>query len=988
MPGYANCTVKSKQCPGRVQCKKVLSKLGADSSRSMGFKNHFRRVTSSVSCFTPGVRGKGNLCKKYISYVRYFRRGGKIISKRCYRICPQRTRGPGVLQYLFHSSKKRWRNKANLKFKTSQCIPREGTFQNGDFTVNHSGNAAGGLGCVNRSEGCLSTHSSSCSTQKISKVLYSRSSLPVQGNAVWSCSRAKNFHKGNGCSGGLSEMSTNSYFHVPRRLVNSKPVQISVENTVVKDNQFAYRSRTPDKCRKISVHSFPNNNLSGSSLQSEGGSSLPIRKQIFSNSGSNSRNDLQTQSSSCAVSETTGSNGFLHRHSAISTITYAPYPVIPPMFLAPTFPWFTMFNTNFPRSFDSPSMVAGSSQFVQRGSSPVLSSHTGTVDGRFPLGVGGSSGTASDIRSVDRAIQTEAHQFSGDASSVECSEEFSRQSLEQESSSEMRQCNCCCVHKQARGHQVGESLHPVVGYDAMVCSEQNTNFRSPYSGEKELSGRQIVKRKDFNQTDRVESERDGSKSNFSSSGVSKHRLVCDSAQQKTTSFLQPISRCECPGMRCTVHNLEKHVCLCLPTSNSSPKSIEESSGGGLHSVVDSTNSSSPVLVPSINRTNSRYTHKTTSLTRSVKSKQRPISSSSSTVSKSGGLEGVKSSKPKRGFSKAASKLLEQSKRESTKRLYRARLQIYKDWCTEWNINPLKASVEELADFFVFLLNEKKCKVSTIVGYRSAIASLHKGWSGSTVGTNSDLSKLMKGMYNTHPNYKALLPNWDLPSVLWRLCDPPFEPLNSCDLKFLTWKCVFLLALASASRVSELHALSIKEGNIRFEKHGIRLLPDLNFISKTQRLNNPWIPVFIPSFSNFATEERDLKLCPYRALKSYIHRNESRRNAECKDALFITYQKGLCKAASKNTVARWIVSLLKFIHNEQNLSLFYVRAHDTRKLSTSWALFNGAPLKDIMKSAHWKTENTFTSYYMKDVPKEDTRFARCAILETAKAPVRK
>jgi hypothetical protein len=61
--------------------------------------------------------------------------------------------------------------------------------------------------------------------------------------------------------------------------------------------------------------------------------------------------------------------------------------------------------------------------------------------------------------------------------------------------------------------------------------------------------------------------------------------------------------------------------------------------------------------------------------------------------------------------------------------------------------------------------------------------------------------------------KPLLPNWDLPSVLWRLCDPPFEPLLSCDVKKnLTWKTVFLIALATVSRVSELQALSVKDGN--------------------------------------------------------------------------------------------------------------------------------------------------------------------------------
>ena len=125
------------------------------------------------------------------------------------------------------------------------------------------------------------------------------------------------------------------------------------------------------------------------------------------------------------------------------------------------------------------------------------------------------------------------------------------------------------------------------------------------------------------------------------------------------------------------------------------------------------------------------------------------------------------------------------------------------------------------------------------------------------------------------------------------------------------------------------------------------------------------------------------LCPYRALNMYLKRTRDCRVTLDTDSLFLTYQKGINKAASKNTLARWIVSLLKYVHEDLNLKLFYVRAHDTRRLSSSWALFNGASIGDIMKTAHWKSENTFTSFYMKDVPIEDSRFARCAILETAK-----
>ena len=39
--------------------------------------------------------------------------------------------------------------------------------------------------------------------------------------------------------------------------------------------------------------------------------------------------------------------------------------------------------------------------------------------------------------------------------------------------------------------------------------------------------------------------------------------------------------------------------------------------------------------------------------------------------------------------------------------------------------------------------------------------------------------------------------------------------TGCEMKFLTWKTVFLVALATASRVSEIHALSLDSQHLRF-----------------------------------------------------------------------------------------------------------------------------------------------------------------------------
>ena len=276
-------------------------------------------------------------------------------------------------------------------------------------------------------------------------------------------------------------------------------------------------------------------------------------------------------------------------------------------------------------------------------------------------------------------------------------------------------------------------------------------------------------------------------------------------------------------------------CICISSPHTHSQSLNESQTRELLNSSGSALSSTSVLVSSTSGVNSGCSSKTTSITRPVVSEQRSVITSKSKKSKSGSVENICRSKSSKQFSSKASKYMEQSIRSSTRRLYSVRWEIFSSWCAERQISPTSASVDNVADFFVYLHSVKKCKVATIIGYRSAISSKHKGWGGRSVSTNGDLSKLIKGIFNSNPILKPLLPNWDLPSVLWRLCDPPFEPLLSCDVKFLTWKTVFLIALATASRVSELHALSVKDGNLRYERHGIRLLPNLQFLSKTQRL---------------------------------------------------------------------------------------------------------------------------------------------------------
>ena len=57
-----------------------------------------------------------------------------------------------------------------------------------------------------------------------------------------------------------------------------------------------------------------------------------------------------------------------------------------------------------------------------------------------------------------------------------------------------------------------------------------------------------------------------------------------------------------------------------------------------------------------------------------------------------------------------------------------------------------------------------------------------------------------------PTPTPVLPEWDLGIVLEAIAKPPYEPLWAVSLKHLTYKTVFLSAMASAGRCSELQAL--------------------------------------------------------------------------------------------------------------------------------------------------------------------------------------
>ena len=126
------------------------------------------------------------------------------------------------------------------------------------------------------------------------------------------------------------------------------------------------------------------------------------------------------------------------------------------------------------------------------------------------------------------------------------------------------------------------------------------------------------------------------------------------------------------------------------------------------------------------------------------------------------------------------------------------------WCTDRQVDFRNPSIGDICNFFWYLFNDLNRCPSTIEGYRTAIADT-LGNTKQNISTNTEIARLIASFHRDKPKNSRPIPKWNLSLVLQRLTQPPFEPQEEAGLKFLTWKTVFLLALASGKRRSEIHA---------------------------------------------------------------------------------------------------------------------------------------------------------------------------------------
>ena len=194
-----------------------------------------------------------------------------------------------------------------------------------------------------------------------------------------------------------------------------------------------------------------------------------------------------------------------------------------------------------------------------------------------------------------------------------------------------------------------------------------------------------------------------------------------------------------------------------------------------------------------------------------------------------------------GFSEAVAARIEAPQRRSTRSIYEAKWAIFAKWCITNQVDFRSPPVKSVADFLMYLFEDKKLQPSTIDGYRSAIAD-KLGNTTVNISKDDNLTHLLEIFHRDRPKGWRGIPSWNLSLVLHQLTKAPFEPLREASLKHLTFKTVFLLALGSGKRRSEIHAWQHKNIRHQSDWSKVRYASFGRFISSQGTELSPSLPL--------------------------------------------------------------------------------------------------------------------------------------------------
>ena len=425
-----------------------------------------------------------------------------------------------------------------------------------------------------------------------------------------------------------------------------------------------------------------------------------------------------------------------------------------------------------------PSIDGGSIRDTYAGSSPVF--------GRVFVGVGRSPPRSKRVRGVVRPGEVAAHQSSRNEGPLPGSSGISGRCHRSSRDSDVRQLDGRGVRQQTRGHGF-----PGPVFVDQPPSEMDGEFRRPSRCEVSTRREQRPGRSSQPSRascwDRVVSPSSGGEITSSRLGQSVDRPFCDVPQRETAPVLLA-----CPGSPgrlrgCVSPSLGRPGSVRVPSLSSGrsgdrprPRVIAGCDDSGRTSlaregVVRGLTASSDPTTPG-----SALLGQAASATplQSVSSRRPRIEPSR--------VETLKHHYRKSGFSGRAARVMAGVLRESSSRLYQSRWNIFCGWCRGRGVAPVNATVPVVVDFLIHLRQDKGLSVSAVKDYCSALNSV-LALKGRDLASSREITTLLRSFSRSVNPVELCPPAWDVSLILHNLTGAPYEPLRTCEERFLAQK---------------------------------------------------------------------------------------------------------------------------------------------------------------------------------------------------------
>ena len=342
----------------------------------------------------------------------------------------------------------------------------------------------------------------------------------------------------------------------------------------------------------------------------------------------------------------------------------------------------------------------------------------------------------------------------------------------QNSPSSNRQYYSRCLHKQGRRHEIGPAVCPTLENLDLVFPA-TSNSKSPTHPRPSKRDSQQTIQTGSGHPNRMVPPSGGFSTDLQPMAPVSNRSICHEVQPQVTSVC--LSNTGLPGCSsgCTYSAMGRSGCICLPTACH----IGQSGGEATGLPVQETHSDCPrvaqhALVLGLSGHVQSGPSQPAQPAQAAHTALQSDPSQKSDKSKSPCLAPRATKIKEQGFSEAVAARIEAPQRRSTRSVYEAKWAIFTKWCITNQVDFRSPPVKSVADFLMYLFEDKKLQPSTIDGYRSAIAD-KLGNPTLNISKDDNLTRLLESFHRDRPKGRRGISSWNLSLVLHQLTKAPF-----------------------------------------------------------------------------------------------------------------------------------------------------------------------------------------------------------------------